>query len=250
MSQLRGFCVLIFLLALSLASHSQPGTEEQTTASEVPAAEAPRDREVELLAVRNALLEEHQSQLISVVTWSLIFAATFLVVISGLLGFLTVNRYSRDKEALMSYIVGLMAKESSALRQNLAGDRKQFEESFDKHKETQTDFVKQTIAREVASFRAEIKSIKLYQELSDAEKWEAKRVWRNAAIGHYHVLLLATELKWEFFITGSLDKMHEILTTHTPKLSAQDISQINLALNKLNEKYAPAADRIRRILVA
>jgi hypothetical protein len=57
-----------------------------------------------LLKEQNELLQRHNSELLQVITWSLTFAAVFLIGVLGLIGFFTTRRYDQEKEALRSHL--------------------------------------------------------------------------------------------------------------------------------------------------
>ena len=211
-----------------------------------------------MLKEQNELLQRHNNELLQVITWSLTFAAVFLIGVLGLIGFFTTRRYDQEKEALRSHLDGqvatTMAQVEGRLNEKAETFRTAQEASAKELREALRGEAENAASRAVNPLlvRAETAERRVaYLEIDfareQAKMWDDSKVPTNALRGWAKVVRLANGVDLNYVIAEGLDEIQRLLTAGT-SVDAQDATKLHSILGTLPDEYQPVVIKIKRLL--
>ncbi len=252
--------VMSYILVLPMNVLAKQNLQERSVESQ----------QIDMLKEQNKILKESSNQLLSVILWSLGFAALFLLVYLGVNWFVAFRLHEKDKENIRAELVtmvhDLMREESSALSKTLQEKfddkmktidqrQSQFESSSDKKLQDLQDKFAKSISDAMKACQSNINGVRdlaidlKYQILQwTADEWKANvpPVLENALSDYIEMLDLACTYNMpDWKINILLDKILETVK-QIDKLSAETIAQLEAALSSVPQKYRPVADNIKR----
>jgi hypothetical protein len=256
-------CIFVFLLLVPVSSiNAQPQsannnsgsiqTEKDTAqkTTTIGAQAIPNESErVLLLEQQNRLLSEHNDKMLLVTQWSLTFAATFLLVFLGLVGYLTNRRYEQDKETLQTMLGAKILEAQIQLDSTinrLKDDLQTAQNQSSKElKESLKDLATSTSKSLLSSLESRVKDLandllmfKYDVLLAQAEQFEEKKDYTMALDRHFDIAKIAVKLNWEWMISNALKNIERFLALGG-RFNPDEILELNRLLRNLSGEYEP-----------
>jgi hypothetical protein len=250
-------CILVFLLcsASSVFAQESNGAQQESIQIEEQEGASPSE---ELLAQQVALLERHNSELRSIVIWSLSFAATFLIGFLVLVGFLTVRRYEQDKASLHGELQAELKIATSEMKAELQSDRATLEADIATKEErlsgTLRETAENTAKKMFSNLESKIDSLNL--DLDALKNDLLEKIAADEALNGSPAMAVTAYLrcaahaqsrKDQYSLTRSLEKLEEQLSKGG-YFSAHEKVEITRLLSAMPSEYQPLAESIRRLM--
>lgn len=214
--------------------------------------------QVQLLKQQNALLAQHNSELLQVVLWAIGFSAAFLLGFLALFGYLTFRRYEQEKDALTVLLKSELAADVAKLETKFSEKAANLEkthrehvakllESVHKESNTAVQAVLQPIDLRVTEHDRRLAAMQLSILEQEAELWMVRKIPTNAFRAWCRYGELATTSKVEWQIGRAVDQMLGAIEGGA-KVPASDAAAAVEFLSKVPEKFQTMAAKVRQAL--
>jgi hypothetical protein len=239
----------------------QPPQKQQEIPNPIVASDhSTQASQIELLNQQNELLRQYNRELLQVITWSLTFAAVFLIGVLGLIGYFTTRRYDQEKEALKSHLDGQvatavaqaearLADKADTIRVTMELNFKELREALHNEAESAAKSTIDPFFGRLQSIAKKVAILEIDFAEQQAKMWENQRVTSNAVRYWRRYTELANNMEYEWMVTRGLDQIQRLLQAGTsPSLTGKDITDLHSFLTSLSAEYDPLVTKIKGLL--
>lgn len=224
-----------------------------------PSSQTPEDAlQVQLLKQQNALLMQHNTELLQVVLWAIGFAAAFLLGFLGLFGYLTYRRYEQEKEALTTLLKGELAtdvarldarvsEKAQILETNQHENAKVALASMQQEAKRIVDGIVRPFDQRLRNLDQTLADLHLTVVEQDAEVWILRKVPNNMIRAWFKYTQMAKKSDCDWQISKGLEKILEAFQTGA-KFTGSDIATVTEFIAALPPKYDALAAKIKQAL--
>jgi len=253
------FCICVLLGITETVYGSIDSTENNNNTSEALVSSHHQNQDaIEVLLVRNELLEENNKNMLLTMQWALGLAGMFVIGFLGFTGYFSNRRYQQDKETLEVLVqsessqieLGVTNELQDRLLQiehDLHDQTEKLRNSLDERTEEKVAEAVEPILIRLAQSEKEILCLHGRREIEEARRWEEKGVLGNAITCLIDYLNIANRVDNEFWQNEALTELLRLFEKGA-ELGVYGSTKLHEYLEDIPSKYEELVNRVKRIM--